>query len=402
MHRRHDGHAEALRPSAGRPVAASAHDAAGLGSPVPGHGRRPIWQSVARLGGLFPAAGAENPSAGSVLHGWGDPSGGWGAHGSLVRAAGRAGNRTGPRFDEDIPAGGYSWWYVDAISDDGQHGLTIIAFLGSVFSPYYKRSGRGDPLNHCSLNVALYGPQARWAMTERASGAVQRDASNLMIGASNVRWENDALTIDIVEGDTRLFVPWQRPVVGRVRVYPEALNRTAFALDPQENHIWHCLAPCARIEVEMTSPGISWSGKAYLDHNRGAEPLETGFNTWHWSRAHLKGGALVCYEGERGDGSLFASALRFDGKGVPEPVELPPIAGLPDSKWGITRRTRSDIGVAEVRRTWEDTPFYARSELASRFLGEEVVAVQESLDMQRFSSRLVQFMLPYRMPRRKG
>ncbi len=233
-------------------------------------------------------------------------------------------------------------------------------------------------------------------MTERRRGAVERDASNLSIGPSNVRWEGDALVIDIVEGDTRLFVPWQRPVRGRVRVIPEALNRTAFALDGAENHIWHCLAPC-----EMTSPGISWSGKAYLDHNRGAEPLETGLNTWHWSRAHLKDGALVCYEGERGDGSLFASALRFDAKGVPEPVELPPIAALPDSKWGIARRTRSDIGVAEVRRTWEDTPFYARSELASRFLGEDVVAVQESLDMRRFSSPLVQFMLPYRMPRRK-
>jgi carotenoid 1,2-hydratase len=336
------------------------------------------------------------------LHGRGDPSGGWGAHGSLVRAVGSAGDREGPRFDENIPAGGYTWWYVDAISDDGQHGLTIIAFLGSVFSPYYKRSGRGDPLNHASLNVALYGPQHRWVMTERGRGAVQRDASNLVIGPSSVRWEGGALTIDIVEGDTRLFVPWQRPVVGRVRVFPEALNRVAFALDGAESHIWHCLAPRARIEVEMTSPGLSWSGKAYLDHNRGGEPLEKGFNTWHWSRAHLKEGALVCYEGERGDGSLFASALRFGKDGVPEPVDLPPIAALPDSKWGITRRTRSDIGVAEVRRTWEDTPFYARSELASRFLGEEVVTVQESLDMQRFSSRLVQLMLPYRMPRRRG
>ncbi|MDP5102493.1 MAG: hydroxyneurosporene dehydrogenase [Erythrobacter sp.] len=239
-------------------------------------------------------------------------------------------------------------------------------------------------------------------MTERGSGAVARDASNLLIGPSSVRWDGEALTIDIVEGDSRLFVPWQRPVVGRVRVFPEALNRVAFALDAHENHIWHCLAPRARIEVEMDSPGISWSGKAYLDHNRGAEPLEKGFNTWHWSRAHLKEGALVCYEGERGDGSLFASALRFGKDGVPEPVDLPPIAQLPSSKWGVGRRTRSDIGVAEVRRTWEDTPFYARSELASRFLGEEVVAVQESLDMQRFSSPIVQFMLPYRMPRRKG
>ena len=32
------------------------------------------------------------------------------------------------------------------MSDDGQHGLTIIAFLGSVFSPYYAWSGRGDPI----------------------------------------------------------------------------------------------------------------------------------------------------------------------------------------------------------------------------------------------------------------
>lgn len=269
-----------------------------------------------------------------------------------------------------------------------------------MFSPYYKRSGRGDPLDHSALNVALYGPNARWAMTERGRGAVERDASNLVIGPSAVRWEGGALTIDIHEGDTRLFVPWQRPVRGRVRVFPEALNRAAFALDARESHIWHCLAPCARIEVEMSAPGISWQGRAYLDHNRGAEPLETGFNTWHWSRAHLKQGALVCYEGERGDGSLFASALRFDAKGAPEPVDLPPIAHLPPSKWRVERRTRSDIGVAEVRRTWEDTPFYARSELASRFLGEEVVAVQESLDMRRFSSQLVQFMLPYRMPRK--
>ncbi|HEY6964824.1 MAG TPA: hydroxyneurosporene dehydrogenase, partial [Erythrobacter sp.] len=109
-------------------------------------------------------------------------------------------------------------------------------------------------------------------MTERRRDTVARDASSLAIGPSNVRWENGALTIDIVEGDTRLFVPWQRPVRGTVRVFPEMLNRAAFALDRNESHIWHCLAPCARIEVAMTSPGISWSGKAYLDHNRGAEP----------------------------------------------------------------------------------------------------------------------------------
>ena len=41
------------------------------------------------------------------------------------------------RFDAPVPHGGYAWWYVDALSDDGRHGITIIAFIGSVFSPYY-------------------------------------------------------------------------------------------------------------------------------------------------------------------------------------------------------------------------------------------------------------------------
>ena len=33
------------------------------------------------------------------------------------------------------PHGGYVWWYVDALSDNGDNGITLIAFLGSVFSP---------------------------------------------------------------------------------------------------------------------------------------------------------------------------------------------------------------------------------------------------------------------------
>ena len=68
--------------------------------------------------------------------------------------------------------GGYGWWYVDGVSDDGAHGITIIAFVGSVFSPYYKwargRRQPPDPAHHCALNVALYGRGGkRWAMTWR-------------------------------------------------------------------------------------------------------------------------------------------------------------------------------------------------------------------------------------------
>ena len=51
-------------------------------------------------------------------------------------------------------------------------------------------------------------------------------------------------------------------------------------------------------------------------------------------------------------------------------------------------------------RTLEDTPFYVRSQIASRLLGEEVVSIHETLDVPRVVSLPVRLMLPWRMPRR--
>ena len=351
------------------------------------------------MGGILPPAGNAYEDPWALLRGRQHPSGGGRADGGLVRAAGSAAGLARPCFDAEIAPGGYGWWYVDAISADGKHGLTIIAFIGSVFSPYYKRSGREHPEDHCAINVALYGPRARWAMTERQSGALSRDRDSLTLGPSCLRWMGDHLEIEIAERDKRLFNPWRRPVRGTVRVYPEMLNSAAFALDPQGQHIWHCLSPRARVEVAMHEPGLNWHGAAYLDSNFGSESLEEGFRIWHWSRAHVGDEAVVCYEGVRRDGSGFASALRFGADGTPHETDLPMVAPLPNSLWQITRKTRADRGEAKVLTTWEDTPFYARSTLASRLFGEKVVAVQESLDMDRFASGLVQFMLPYRMPR---
>ena len=58
-------------------------------------------------------------------------------------------------------------------------------------------------------------------------------------------------------------------------------------------------------------------------------------------------------------------------------------------------------GLGDVyKRQLEDTPFYARSLLATTLLGEPVTAVHESLSMLRFRQRWVQYLLPFRMPRR--
>ena len=53
----------------------------------------------------------------------------------------------------------------------------------------------------------------------------------------------------------------------------------------------------------------------------------------------------------------------------------------------------------DLLNTFEDTPFYARSMLKSRLLGEDVISMHETLNVKRLESNIVQFMLPWRMPR---
>ena len=70
--------------------------------------------------------------------------------------------------------------------------------------------------------------------------------------------------------------------------------------------------------------------------------------------------------------------------------------------WRIPRRTRCAPGLARIWDTLEDTPFYARSVIDTSMLGEPVRAMHESLYLDRFDTRWVQALLPFRMPRLAG
>ena len=292
--------------------------------------------------------------------------------------------------------GGYVWWYVDALSDDGRHGLTIIAFIGSVFSPYYAWSGRRDPINHCAVNVALYGPRGKaWAMTERGRDAVNRGANALNIGPSTMAWDGSALTIAIDE----IAVPVPRRLRGTVRIEPFGINTLYFHLDTARRHIWRPIAPAARVFAQFSHPDIAWRGTGYIDMNAGDEPLEAAFNAWTWSRANLREGAAILYDADRREGGPLSLALRFDKSGAFGPMAPPPRAALPRTGWRVARQTRSDDGAARVTRCFEDTPFYARSLVSARLFGESAESVHESLSLSRFSNPVVRLMLPFRMPR---
>src|ERR1700761_5872689 len=195
----------------------ASHDTGGFQPDVSGDGRRALRPQLARLDRVVSAPGTADADTGPVSGGGQHPSGAGRADGGAVGTRRGFEPARGPDFARIVPANGYAWWYVDALSDDGENGITIIAFIGSVFSPYYafaRRKGPADPLNHCAINVAVYtNGNHRWAMTERPHGAVGRTANQFTVGPSNLAWDGRSLTIHIDE----TAVPIPRRVRGTVR-----------------------------------------------------------------------------------------------------------------------------------------------------------------------------------------
>jgi carotenoid 1,2-hydratase len=302
----------------------------------------------------------------------------------------------GPGFDQSVEPGGYVWWYVDALSDDGRHALTAIAFIGSVFSPYYRWAGRRDPNDHCALNVALYGEgYQHWAMTERGRDRLSRSARQLTIGPSGLVYSPGRLSIDINE--------WQAPIptrlAGRLDLDWVPAQEQRFSLDVAGRHVWWPIAPKARIAVTMERPHLHWQGEAYFDSNAGSEPLEAGFRRWTWSRAASDNGTVIFYDAIRREGGALSLALRRDENGRLADLAPPAKVDLPKTAWGIARETRAEG--ARLLKTLESAPFYARSLISIDLSGERLVAVHESLSLERFSKPWVQGLLPFRMPRRR-
>ncbi|GEO82020.1 carotenoid 1,2-hydratase [Pararhodospirillum oryzae] len=272
-----------------------------------------------------------------------------------------------------------------------------------MFSPYYALSGRHDPANHCAINVALYGQPRLWTMTERGRAALRRGPDHLTIGPSTLTWADGGLSVSIDERTA----PLPRPVRGRIRVFPAALNSQTFRLDGAGRHRWRPVLPSARVEVHLESPALSWSGAGYFDTNDGDEPMQAAFRRWDWSRGcTADGGTAILYDitPRHADQGPTLLALRSAPDGSLVPADMPPPAPLPmGPAWRVARGTRCDAGTCpRVVETLEDTPFYTRSVVDTALWGERVRSVHESLDLERLRSRWVPWLLPFRMPRIGG
>jgi carotenoid 1,2-hydratase len=295
---------------------------------------------------------------------------------------------------------GYAWWYVDGLSDCGTRAVSVIGFIGSVFSPWYRWSGRRCPQDHVCINVATYGPGGRFTMTDRGRAALRQTASRLEVGPSCMRWDGTDLVIEIDEISS---LPLVSRIRGEIRLTPSAITGVELALSPDDAHIWRPFAPVARISVNIDRKGWQWQGEGYFDANFGIRALETDFSYWTWGRFPTASGATCFYDATRRDGSELAAGIAFDRAGKARAIALPPKAPIRRSLWAVKRETRAEDGFRPHQMLpMLDAPFYSRSAVRTRLDGAETTGVHEALDLTRFRSPLLKPMLAVRVPRRKG
>lgn len=285
----------------------------------------------------------------------------------------------------------------------------LIAFVGSVFSPFYARArkqGAGvDPLKFPAMNVVLYGPGRKklWVMTEGRADRLERSPDSYTLGGTTLTWSEGRLHVRFEEK----AAPFGQRMAGTITLDPGVIFGPEVHLDANGRHRWWPIAPNARAEVQLDQPSVRFSGAAYHDSNQGSEPLERGFVRWDWSRAEIPGqGAVVFYDADRRDGSTLRWAHRFTPEGEMIPVDPEarwPVAALKTGGWGVKRAARHPEGApAKLIRSLEDTPFYCRSLVANTWAGSPVKAVHESLDLDRFDRGWVRFLLPFRMRRERS
>lgn len=378
-----------------------ADDTGGVRPAFPGVGRIPLRAEPARHDGGVPAPDGAHGGAGALPGGGRDASRRGGADGGPLRGARGRGDHARPNFNLDVPANGYAWWYIDGLSDDGRRAVSVIAFIGSVFSPWYAWSGRASPQDHVCLNVATYGPGGRFTMTDRGRAALHQTESVLTIGPSAMRWtQAGALVIDIDEVSSPPIVSRVR---GRITVTPGALTSVELPLTSDGSHVWRPFAPTCDIRVDLDAAGWQWDGHGYFDANFGTRALEQDFSYWTWGRFPTRRGSTCFYDATRRDGSTLGVGVAFDTAGDARTITPPPKARMRRSLWAVARDTRADPGYRPRQvQAMLDAPFYSRSAVRTCIDGEESVGVHEALDLTRFRSALIKPMLAVRVPRRKG
>lgn len=337
--------------------------------------------------------------------------------------------------------GGFTWFYVDLVDDQGR-GATLIWSWGLPFLPGYARSARAGraelPINRPSVNLVVYegGRERFYLLSELPPDqcAWDEDGHSWRLGGCSFTWTDTpgaagdgptrALTADLdlalptggrVTGKLWLSGPLRRDSPGADDPGATA-GGSGGSGDEASTHLWTPMIAASRGCLELHTPGgdLRVEGRGYHDRNSAAQPLhELGVQSWLWGRVALPGRDLIFYR-------LIPSApgavprdlvveLAADGAcRVREDAGLQ-VGHLRRSPWGLrwpSRVTFADPDgrpvQVDVNTLLDNGPFYQRYQLRGRCGADEGYGIGENLVPDRVDTDLLRPLVRMRVHRAAG
>lgn len=186
-------------------------------------------------------------------------------------------------------SGGFAWWYVDIVNEDGD-GVVLIYAFGLPFLPGYAHAARQKkaqtPASRPSLNVAVYqrGVPVFYSLQEfapdDASWAAERQLS---FGRST--FDLDAET-GVCVAHLHCPVPGSNDALTGTVTVRGSIPKVAYNSD-FDSHLWGpVLVPAlGNADLVIGNQSFVFEGDGYVDRNGSELPLhDLGFSSWTWGR----------------------------------------------------------------------------------------------------------------------
>lgn len=272
--------------------------------------------------------------------------------------------------------GAYEWWYVDALSSDGQWGVVAILFRGMPMSPTYLKNPKQMRAG-CAVSIYHHGVRIAFSFTEYPleHAIFDENSIHVEVGTSSLVVDQDGIL------RVRCHVPCD--VDGRL-IELEIVGKTTIDYRDCRNemsdlHAWVLAQPFMQADVlvsimEQYKPVVTqaFAATVYHDHNLGRRAMHCDFHHWYWGRVHLRDTAYVFLATPNSsDNNIHVYEIYRDGSIVPwidvsVHFEKPSISmmGLVSHKHVVVRGASTDGVrhelVCKNDQTCEDGPFYQR------------------------------------------
>jgi hypothetical protein len=266
------------------------------------------------------------------------------------------------RVDAQTPAdpaalqrpGGFAWWYLDLVDDNGD-GLVLIWAWGLPFLPGLARDARRGqpslPRDRPAISFALYegGRCTCYLLQEAPAAAASTDLlGDFCVGGATLCIRPLATPESEGEGEAEgagegfsLRATLDLPIPGsagrlrgEVRAAGPALR--GGSLGPRyAGHSWSPRLAGAEGEAQLDVAGraVALRGRLYHDRNEGTAPMHAhGIADWWWGRLALADRALIWYRLRHEDGHVEEHLLDVDHSGQARDCAAPAALSAP-SRW---------------------------------------------------------------------